>query len=225
MSAPAVHGARSTRADGPVGPRVSVLGVCELRPFEPVSDLVILAAIDRAERHNRSEGAPWSVIVEHLGFVRGPATTRALRPLVNRLIEAGAVSEGRRHGAKKWGLTSAGRRRLTRARRAGKVPRLPESPQHRRWREKHGKAAGEIDSLRRELRDALREANSLLGSTPESADVWAGAGHRLADLCAKLAAAVFCLCEWAEPDDAQPDTAALRRHERLAAGTRLHSLA
>ena len=42
----------------------------ELRRFEPVSDAVVLAAIERGECHCQSEGPWWIRVVEHLNFVR-----------------------------------------------------------------------------------------------------------------------------------------------------------
>jgi hypothetical protein len=37
----------------------------------PVSDLLVLAAVSRADRHSYTNGAPWSAIAQHLGFRRG----------------------------------------------------------------------------------------------------------------------------------------------------------
>jgi hypothetical protein len=60
----------------------------ELRPFEPVSEEVVLAAIDRAKRHwpgvGKRVGVALRDIAEHLGFVNGAWTTRRLRPELDR---------------------------------------------------------------------------------------------------------------------------------------------
>lgn len=56
--------------------------VGELRRFEPVSNDLVLAAIDRAERHRHGEkrGVVLGSIITHLGFVRtGGWTTRRRR--------------------------------------------------------------------------------------------------------------------------------------------------
>lgn len=54
----------------------------ELRRYEPISDELLLAAVDRAERHREvhSVGVSWAEVVAHLGFVRTGWTTLQLRP-------------------------------------------------------------------------------------------------------------------------------------------------
>lgn len=78
----------------------------ELRRFEPVSDEVVLAAVERAERHRerKDEGVMMSDIAEHLGFVHGSWTTRRLRPQIDAFIAAGLLVRSRRHGVVVWGI-------------------------------------------------------------------------------------------------------------------------
>ncbi|MGA9876887.1 MAG: hypothetical protein WBQ21_13885, partial [Solirubrobacteraceae bacterium] len=104
-----------------------------LRRFEPVSDALVLAAVERAERHREREreGVLMSDLVEHLGFVHGSWTTRRLRPQLEALIAAGQLARSRRHGVVVWELTSSGRRRVAQTRKAGGELGLPEAPQHR----------------------------------------------------------------------------------------------
>lgn len=52
---------------------------------------------------------------------------------------------------------------------------------------------------------ALDDARRLLDSDEGDSDAWKAAGKRLARACDRLRAAVFCLREWPEPDDAHPD--------------------
>lgn len=85
----------------------------------------LLAAIERAARHEQSADESLVVIGQHLGFVRAAATTRRLQ--VDELTSSGAVRHSSPGGKVVWGLTSAGRRRLMRARRAGKPLALLES--------------------------------------------------------------------------------------------------
>ena len=85
------------------------------------------------------------LLVDHLGFVRAPATSSRLREHVRPLVEAGKVSVVQRHGSKRWVLSNAGRRRLQRAQRAGEDLGLPEAPQHRVWRVERARASDEID--------------------------------------------------------------------------------
>jgi hypothetical protein len=178
----------------------------DLRRFEPVADILVLAAIDRAERHNQVEGVQRSNIAEHLGFVHAALTTRRLRPQVDALIAAGAVRCFQRGGSNVWGLTSTGRRRLTLARRAaGGSLGLPEAPQHWKWRHARTEAAERIDGLRQDVRDSLKEARSLLDDGQACADDWIELSTRLQKRCARLGAGTYRLHEWAEPDDTHAD--------------------
>jgi hypothetical protein len=92
--------------------------------FEPVSDIQLLAAIDRAERHSQAEGVQQGRITEHLGVARSVSTTRKLRPQVERLVAAGALVRSRRYGSNVWSLTPRGRERGSEssARRKGPGP-------------------------------------------------------------------------------------------------------
>jgi hypothetical protein len=58
------------------------------------------------------------------------------------------------------GLTSAGRRKHAKARRAGDVAELPESPEHRAWRLARAAAAERIDGFGELLSDAMEEATT-----------------------------------------------------------------
>jgi transcriptional regulator with XRE-family HTH domain len=186
------------------------------RPFEPVADALMLAAIDRAERHEQTAGVSWRVIVEHLGFARSGATTRKLRPGLDALVASGAIRRDRRYGGAVWGLTPAGRRQLSGARRTGSSLQLPESPQHRAWREERSTAVAEIEELRGQVRGSLQHASALLASLPGSAAEWFALAQRLGDQCALLANAIYRLHEWAEPDDARADIHARRLANGLA---------
>jgi hypothetical protein len=178
---------------------------------EQLSDLHILAAISRGELHAEASGVRMSVIAEHLGLVGASAATRVLRPLVDVLIEAGTVKQFRLYGVKVWGLTPNGRRRVTRARRAGRLPALPEAPQHSQWRLARIQAAGEVEPLHEQLGGALEHASSLIAAPRGSSEAWSELGQRLRVLCVRLAVAHYCLHEWPEPDDERPDSEARRR--------------
>ncbi len=192
-------------ASAGVGWGVMLRSSQELRGFEPVSDIHVLAAIDRAERHNQIEGIQRVHIAEHLGFVHGAVTTRRLRPQLDALIEAGAVRRFQRRGSLVWGLTSSGRRRVARARKAPGGLELPESLQHWRWRVAREEAAERIDGLRQEVRDALNDGRNMLDGGPVCADDWIELSTRLQKRCARLGAATYRLYEWAEPDDMRAD--------------------
>jgi hypothetical protein len=127
----------------------------ELRKFKPVSHAVVLAALDRAERHRRGtgEGVMGSNLAEHLGFVRGPWTTRGLRPQLDALIDAGVLERVKRKGMVRLVLTEKGRTQTARARQ---TVALPGSPQHRAWRQTRKKAVERIDGLREEAAGRCR---------------------------------------------------------------------
>jgi hypothetical protein len=181
----------------------------ELRPFaHPVSDALVLAAVERAERHRpRDEpGVMLGDVFAHMGFVYNGAATRQLRPRLDALLSTGALEQTRRHGVNLLVLTSTGRRRLAQALRQGETPELPESPQHRKWPRSRATASERIEKYREELRALFGEAETLLdASTQARSDSWFDLAARLAAPAANLGAAIYCLTEWPEPDDARPD--------------------
>lgn len=179
----------------------------ELRRFEPVPDELVLAAVERAERHQQREsrGVLLGDIARHLGFVHGSWTTRRLRPQLEALVAAGEMSRDRTHGIVVWGLTSAGSRRLARARRAGEVRELPEAPQHRAWRHARAAAGDRIEGFREQVRRAVGEAAGLLDALDTDSDAWFAAAEGLHSACRRLGSAVYCLWEWQEPNDARAD--------------------
>jgi hypothetical protein len=176
----------------------------ELRRFEPVSDELVLAAVERAERHREreGEGVMMSDIAEHLGFVHGSWTTRRLRPQIEAFIAAGLLVRSRRHGVVVWGLTSSGRGRVEPT--SGAVG-LPESPQHRVWRHARALAAERIDGVCEQASGVLEEAMDALDSDGVRSDAWFALAERLQSACWQLGSVTYCLSEWAEPDDATPD--------------------
>ncbi len=176
----------------------------ELSKFEPVSDAVVLAAIDRAERHGRGTGAGvmGSHLAEHLGFVRGPWTARGLRPQLDALIDAGALERVTRQGIVRLVLTEQGR---TQAARARQTVALPESPQHRLWRQTRRMAVERIDGLREDARRAVQDAGRLLDAEEADSEAWFALAVRLGEALQYLGSATYCAREWAEPGDAHAD--------------------
>jgi len=178
----------------------------DLSRVEPVSDAQILAAIDRAETHDRNQipdAARWD-IAAHLGFVHESWTTRRLRPQIDALKAAGRISDVRRLGLDLVALTSTGRRALRKARGTGEVS-LPESPQHRRWRHSRTMADDRIDGFREAIRASMAELGALLDTEQAPSDAWFEFGKRLSAECRRLGSATYCQSEWAEPDDARAD--------------------
>lgn len=178
------------------------------RASEQPSDELILAAVERAARH-RARDTPevpvWEIF-DHLAVAARSAAARHVRSRLAVLQEAGSLAASRRHGVPIWALTATGGRRLQAARLGGEAPRLPESPQHRSWRNARTAAAQEIDRFRRDLGDALEQAASLLGEDPPvHSDAWFELGERLQRAAWNLASAGHCLYEWAEPDDMRAD--------------------
>jgi hypothetical protein len=176
-------------------------------PVDVVPDVLVLAAVDRAVRH-RGKGVsdvPVWAVLEHLDIARRSKGARHVRFRLEALEAAGSLERRRRHGVPVWGLSRSGRRRLRRAQAAGRVPVLPESPQHRAWREASAAAAERIDGFREQMRDVLGEAGELLDAGRASSDAWFELGERLARASWRMGSATFCLHEWVEPDDAQAD--------------------
>jgi hypothetical protein len=173
-----------------------------------VPDSLVLAAIGRAERHkpDRPPGVPVWRVYDHLAIPKRSELARHVRARLDALEAAGSIARSRRRGVQTWALTSSGRRRLTQARRAGKVPELPESPQHRAWRNARTAAQHEIDRFLMSVREDLDEAVRLLDADPAAAsDAWFELGERLHRDCRRVGSATYCLHEWGEPDDARAD--------------------
>ena len=177
------------------------------RRFEPPPDALILAALERAEQHNaRGRGVAFRDVAAHLGFVPGAGTTRRLRPHLERLLGDVLLAPTSRHGVVVRSLTAAGRRRLASARRRGDITELPESPQHRAWREARETAEQRIGEFRDELRAALEDGWVLLNATERAhSDTWFVLGDRVSHASWLVGSATHCLYEWGEPGDAGPD--------------------
>lgn len=178
----------------------------DLSRVEPVSDAQILAAINRAELHDRNQrpdAGRWE-IAAHLGFVHNSWTTRRLRPQIDALRSAGRIRNVRRCGIDLVALTATGRRALGKARVAGLVF-LPESPQHRSWRHSRSMAGDRIDGFREALQTSMAELGALLDAEQASSEAWFEFGKRLSAECRRLGSASYCLFEWAEPDDERAD--------------------
>jgi hypothetical protein len=173
-------------------------------PAETISDELILAALDRAIRHGgRGCDAIAGSIYDHLDIPSRSGPARYVYRRLPVLEGAGALERARRLGFVVWSPSSKGRRRLDRALRAGSVE-LPESPQHREWRNARTLAEREINRFREEIRDCITDAMELVDAESHS-DVLFEIAHRLHFEYRRLASATYCLSEWAEPDDAHPD--------------------
>jgi ribosome-binding protein aMBF1 (putative translation factor) len=193
----------------------------------PVDDVVpgvlVLAAVDRAERHRRAKvdppGVPVWGVLGHLDAAARSRRARQVRERLDELVAAGSLERLRRHGTTVWTVTKAGRRRLVRARRAGRLPVLPESPQHQAWRKARELAGERIDGFRLDIGEELEHARELLDAhmavaagrvAPEllgesTSDAWFEMAERLQHACRRLGSASYCLWEWHEPDDARAD--------------------
>jgi hypothetical protein len=177
-------------------------------PVDVVPDVLVLAAVDRAVRHRGKDasGVPVWAILEHLEIPMRSKRARTARARLEALGTAGLLVRSRRHGVPVWTLSRTGRRRLRRAQAASRVPALPESPQHRAWRDARAAANQEIKWCRQSVRETLREAASLLGTDPRAhSDAWFDVSERLHRVVWRLGSASHCLYEWPEPDDERAD--------------------
>jgi ribosome-binding protein aMBF1 (putative translation factor) len=186
-----------------------------------VSDVLVLAAIDRAERHSGRDipGVPLWTVLGHLDVAARSKRAREVRVRLDELVAAGSLERARRHGVPVWVFTVRGRRRLSWARREGRVPVLPESTEHRAWREARGLAEQRIEGFWLDLLEAVEHARELLdapapgppvlegpGAVPGPAsDVWFEAGERVQGACRRLGSASYCLWKWRKPEDARAD--------------------
>ncbi|MBS1881477.1 MAG: hypothetical protein JSS97_00805 [Actinobacteria bacterium] len=181
-----------------------------LGPSGPVSEIEVLAAVARAELHE-TRGPTLGHVANHLGWRYTGAATLRLRPHLARLVAAGhlATLELPRHRRRtqKWTTTTDGRGRLA---SAGPVE-LPESPQHRRWRQDRDVAAWALDGVRAEAAEVMDEARDLLtdgGVHPPLTDAHVHRLIRRFEARFKALALAIRMCEqWPEPTDAAADDA------------------
>jgi hypothetical protein len=176
---------------------------------EPITDELVIAAIDRAQRHSKwtDAGVPGFTILDHLSIPRRAHRAREVSARLGELHSAGVLERGRRYGVQRWTLTRAGERRVARARAADVLPELPESPQHRNWRRAQTVAGGEIERFHRELDGLLATTRRMLDAEPPAhSDAWLQTGERLKRACQRLGSAVHCLREWPEPTDEHADS-------------------
>jgi hypothetical protein len=172
-------------------------------------DALILAALARAELHGgRDErGTHYSSVVAHLGLEMGSSTGHKLRPRFREMEAAALIRGFKRHGSIVHTATPKGKRVL---RAAGEVV-LPESPQHRNWREACEAATERISGFHDDLRASLDEGAALLADETTDSEAWSRFGKKVGKACKRLASATYCLREWAEPDDATADIEDNRR--------------
>jgi hypothetical protein len=178
-------------------------------PADPQLELLVAAAIDRAQRHRTSQGhgVLLATAAEHLGYRSAAHLPRRVRRQFDALEQAGIAQRIRRKGLTVWTLTSRGERQLADSQQAGTLPALPEAPQHARWRNAHTAARERIDEFRESLADVLAETLATLNATrPAESDEWFTLATRLQRAAWLLGCATYCLNEWAEPNDQQADT-------------------
>jgi DNA-binding PadR family transcriptional regulator len=151
-------------------------------------------------------------IANHLGWRYSGAATLRLRPLLERLVAADLLTTkeppGHKKRSQKWTITPAGRRRLPSA----DPVYLPESPQHRRWRQHRDVAAWAVEGVRADAARAMNEAYDLF--TDKRADPLRGADiyrvmRRFETAMKAFAMAIRMSDEWPEPSDECADEHAL----------------
>jgi hypothetical protein len=170
-------------------------------------DALILAALARAECHRGYQGAPDWTILEHLAIRTRSKSAREVKARLPKLVEAGLLAPSRRHSIAQYTVTPKGRKHLSQA--STGTTSLPESPQHRRWRDARDLADHEIEGFYLGLRDCVDTAADLLSAPipPGSpSDAWFAIGERLHKACRRLGSATYCLHEWREPSEDQADS-------------------
>jgi hypothetical protein len=168
------------------------------QPSDVIPDALILAAMERAELHSRhDDGVLYATVVDHLGLSKSTATGRKLRPRFREMKAAGLIAQSRRHSVTLYTATRKGKRAL---KDAGDVE-LPESPQHRAWREAKAAAAERIQGFREDFQALLRDGAILFADDATGSEAWYALGERLDSACSRLGSATHCLREWQEPSD------------------------
>jgi hypothetical protein len=115
------------------------------QPADAIPYDLILAAIDRAERHSQRQGAPSGGPRATCPCPGARGTGDQVRARVLALADVGLLEPRRRHGVGLWTLTAAARLRRV----PGIAEALPDSPQHRRWRDARALAGQEAGRFAR----------------------------------------------------------------------------
>jgi hypothetical protein len=167
-------------------------------------DALILAAMKRAEIHSRHDrpGVLYSTVIDHLGLPRHSGTGRKLRPRFREMEATSLIVRMKPVSHKLYTPTRKGQRLL---KGTGDVE-LPESPQHRNWREAKAAATRHIQGFREDIQALLRDGAILLSDDATNSEAWYALAARIAGACERLGSATHCLREWAEPSDDAPDT-------------------
>jgi hypothetical protein len=183
---------------------------CELGPSGPVSELEVLAALARSELQATTRYPGLEGIAHHLGWRFSGQATRHLRPNLDRLTAAGLVAteNPRPHEPRRqeWTITPAGRLRLASAAPVD----LPESPQHRRWRQDRDVGAWALPAVQAEAWTVTEEVYELLTMHPTrlpdlTDDLVQGLARRFDEAFAATTLAIRMCRQWPEPSDLSAD--------------------
>jgi hypothetical protein len=173
---------------------------------DAIPEATVLAAVRRAQLHGEDrDGVSLPTIKEHLGLRHTGWTTQLLRPTLDRLVVAGLLRCTWKRSHHWWAITSPGKRR------ASTFDVLPESPQHRKWREARVLAEQEQERLWTAALDAVEAAEEALTNAKNvkpTSETYLTIANRLRDTFANMASVEYCLAEWAEPDDRRADVEA-----------------
>lgn len=176
---------------------------------QPLEEAFVLAAVDRGQRHSpwAERGVPMWIITDHLGLGRGSGPSRRVRPVLDRLARERGWLEARvKHERPNWAVTADGSYMLAQAFPDGADHQLPESPQHREWREATELAARAMPKILAELSACLEEVQALgARERVPSSDEWLALVEPTREAIQRVGFATHCLHEWEEPVDATAD--------------------
>ncbi len=127
------------------------------------------------------------------------------------MVDEGLLERRRQHGVQLLALTLTAHARLLGPVGVAAASALPESPQHRCWRQARRVAREELGRVCEELRVSLKETEVLLDAVEaSSSDAWFAVAVHLGKRCRWLGSAVHCLHEWPEPGDDLADVGHLQ---------------
>lgn len=171
-------------------------------PYGPVSELQVLAAVERAQRHadrsitTMSPSTSASCAAARPPDACAPSSKRCAWTARSPPSATTKPSSGPSPRAAAVGLGAA--------RRRGALDPLPESPRHRTWRRAREEAATRLERICGSVLAALEEADEVTGGS-ESPRRYFEVSKRLGHEFWRLGVAIHCLREWPEPDDSRRD--------------------
>jgi len=159
-------------------------------------DALLCAALDRARRHDLADEVTADYVADELTTEPPTTTPDAVRTRLTELAERGLVNQIDENDIQLWTLTPAGEQLVSDG-----APLLPESRQHRDWRQARDNPMTNLEHLRVELKRELADIEAMLNEQALPSPAWMKTSRRIQHLTYGMSVAIHVLHERPEPTD------------------------